>query len=253
MTSGSNIPFRCSWNNRSGNPSTWITTKINQPISIGIAYLAYCSGLTPNFVSAFSLITSLLATTILWFATDSKIGIVVAATLFYFSYLLDSADGQLARCTDQKSEFGSWFDHVADAAKVTVMNGILGWILISNAAAYGIPVASCFIAFLLNFGGWTVSAVVWHKTAQHKTPTTGQNKDREPPDRGNDLAPLVANYGRVTRFFSDHTIFCVIPLLLLVDVKFYFYFYIFYGLNISVYAASSAAYTGIRLLRYGHV
>ena len=50
---------------------------------------------------------------------------VVAYLLLAFAYVLDSADGFVARLTHTASSAGEWLDHVLDAIKVCLFHGAL--------------------------------------------------------------------------------------------------------------------------------
>ncbi|MEX2970322.1 DUF5941 domain-containing protein [Streptomyces sp. C184] len=81
-------------------------------------YLArWCArrGLTPNQVTTASLVTALIAAGCA--ATGTRGGFVAAGLLLLFSFVLDCADGQLARYSLQYSTMGAWLDATFDRAK----------------------------------------------------------------------------------------------------------------------------------------
>ncbi|MFE0193888.1 DUF5941 domain-containing protein [Streptomyces sp. NPDC058989] len=81
-------------------------------------YLArWCArrGLTPNQVTTASLLTALIAAGCA--ATGTRGGFVAAGVLLLFSFVLDCADGQLARYSLQYSTMGAWLDATFDRAK----------------------------------------------------------------------------------------------------------------------------------------
>ena len=70
---------------------------------------------TPNTVTALSAASS-LAAVVLLIVADPGPGVgVVIAILLATGYVLDSADGQLARLQHSGSPAGEWLDHVVDA------------------------------------------------------------------------------------------------------------------------------------------
>ena len=89
--------------------------------------------LTPNMVTSFSMWIAIVAA--VWFAAGTRLGMVVGAVLFYFSFVFDCVDGQLARYTRQYSTFGAWLDATFDRAKEYVVYA--GLAVGSTAAAAG--------------------------------------------------------------------------------------------------------------------
>ena len=71
-------------------------------------------GLTPTNLTTLSVFVGMIGGGLLYF--QDQIGIiVVAAILIILAGVLDSADGQLARMTEQTSEFGRILDGIADS------------------------------------------------------------------------------------------------------------------------------------------
>jgi hypothetical protein len=90
-------------------------------------------GLTPNMVTSFSMWIAVVAA--VWFAAGTRIGMIVGGVLFYFSFVFDCVDGQLARYTRQYSTLGAWLDATFDRAKEYVVYA--GLAVGSTAAAVG--------------------------------------------------------------------------------------------------------------------
>ena len=82
-------------------------------ISIFIAFLAYKLRVTPNQLTIGGCgLATLAGISALFLGTDSTIWpIVVIFVLAQSAFLLDAADGQLARCTNNTSKFGAFLDH----------------------------------------------------------------------------------------------------------------------------------------------
>ncbi|WP_445403103.1 DUF5941 domain-containing protein [Streptomyces sp. LE64] len=93
----------------------FFTTFAVSPYSRHVARWAARRGLTPNQVTTASLITALIAAGCA--ATGSRAGFVAAGALLLFSFVLDCADGQLARYSLQYSTLGAWLDATFDRAK----------------------------------------------------------------------------------------------------------------------------------------
>ena len=93
----------------------FFTTHCISPYSRYVARWCARRGFTPNQVTTASLLTALLAATSA--ATGTRIGFVVAGLLLLASFVLDCADGQLARYSLQYSTLGAWLDATFDRAK----------------------------------------------------------------------------------------------------------------------------------------
>jgi phosphatidylglycerophosphate synthase len=72
-------------------------------------------GLTPNGVTAISVLFAVAAALAFWQA--SRPAMVAGAVLLYLGFVLDCVDGQLARYTRRFGPFGGWLDTMADRAK----------------------------------------------------------------------------------------------------------------------------------------
>jgi phosphatidylglycerophosphate synthase len=66
----------------------------------------------PNFVTMLSFLTAMAA---IPFLIQGRL--ILTAVLIQLSFMLDCADGQLARYLNQKSKFGAWLDTITDRAK----------------------------------------------------------------------------------------------------------------------------------------
>ncbi|MCW8217164.1 MULTISPECIES: DUF5941 domain-containing protein [Streptomyces] len=93
----------------------FFTTFFISPYSRYIARWCARRGLTPNQVTTASLITALIAAGSA--ATGTRGGYVAAGVLLLLSFVLDCADGQLARYSLQYSTMGAWLDATFDRAK----------------------------------------------------------------------------------------------------------------------------------------
>ncbi|KMS75096.1 transferase [Streptomyces viridochromogenes] len=93
----------------------FFTTFCISPYSRYIARWCARRGLTPNQVTTASLVTALIAAGCA--ATGTRGGFIAAGFLLIFSFVLDCADGQLARYSLQYSTLGAWLDATFDRAK----------------------------------------------------------------------------------------------------------------------------------------
>lgn len=93
----------------------FFTTFCVSPYSRYVARWCARRGLTPNQVTTASLVTALIAAACA--ATGARGGFVAAGVLLIASFVLDAADGQLARYDLQYSTLGAWLDATFDRAK----------------------------------------------------------------------------------------------------------------------------------------
>ncbi|MFI0507900.1 DUF5941 domain-containing protein [Streptomyces albogriseolus] len=93
----------------------FFTTFCVSPYSRHLARWCARRGLTPNQVTTASLLTALIAAGCA--ATGTRAGFVAAGVLLLGSFVLDCADGQLARYALRYSTLGAWLDATFDRAK----------------------------------------------------------------------------------------------------------------------------------------
>ena len=93
----------------------FFTTHFISPYSRYLARWCARRGLTPNQVTTASLLVALIAAGCA--ATGTRGGYVAAGVLLLASFVLDCADGQLARYSLQYSTLGAWLDATFDRVK----------------------------------------------------------------------------------------------------------------------------------------
>ena len=93
---------------------------VNRRLGRATAAAAYMVGLTPNTVTVISAGFSFAAIVVV--ALVSGWAAAVAAPLLAIGYVLDAADGQLARLRGGGSLTGEWLDHMADSIKITALH-----------------------------------------------------------------------------------------------------------------------------------
>ena len=141
----------------------WHTRNINDPplldrytvnnVSIFVAYASYKLGFTPNQRSVASGVFSGFAfVSALIMPPDSlALSILAIFVLSQSSYLLDCADGQLARATNTESEFGDFLDSGIDITSAMFAFGSLFCYLFRyhyNSGSYFLGDVSLFVGFL---------------------------------------------------------------------------------------------------------
>jgi phosphatidylglycerophosphate synthase len=98
------------------------TRWVNRRLARYAAAAAYRWGWTPNAVTAASAALSGVAVVLL-VAAPVGVGTGIAvAVLLAGGYLLDSADGQVARLSGKGSIAGEWLDHVVDAVRTPAIH-----------------------------------------------------------------------------------------------------------------------------------
>ena len=106
--------------------SSWATRRVAYPMGVRLAHLSYLARLSPNAVSILSLCTGLISTLIAGFFMQNVFwGGVVLLVGLQLAYVLDCADGVLARTTKRCSNFGSIFDKTLDCVSIVLIPGIL--------------------------------------------------------------------------------------------------------------------------------
>lgn len=91
------------------------TNYLYYPLSIRLVYLIRNTRITPNALTVGSLALALLGCGL--FALGRRPDVLWGLLLVQVSYVMDCADGQLARYRQQFSPFGGWLDQVADRIK----------------------------------------------------------------------------------------------------------------------------------------
>ncbi|MEN8261214.1 MAG: CDP-alcohol phosphatidyltransferase family protein [Pseudomonadota bacterium] len=116
---------------------------LNRPISVRISRYLVQRDVTPNQISLFSFLCSLLAAGL--FALGGYFALLTGGVLAQFASIIDGCDGEVARLKYQSSDFGGWFDAVLDRyADAFLLFGLTwhllavevnGWILFAGFMA----------------------------------------------------------------------------------------------------------------------
>lgn len=85
---------------------------LNRPLSVRISRRLTKYPITPNQISFFSFLCSVLAAGL--FAVGGYTALFLGGILAQFGSLVDGCDGEVARLKFQSSEYGGWFDAVLD-------------------------------------------------------------------------------------------------------------------------------------------
>ena len=85
---------------------------LNRPISTRISKYLLRKCITPNQISFFSFILSMIGA--LFFFLGGYVNLLIGGILAQVSSIIDGCDGEIARLKFQVSEFGGWYDAVLD-------------------------------------------------------------------------------------------------------------------------------------------
>lgn len=89
-----------------------VSRHLNRPISILISKYLLKKRITPNQISSFAFILSVVGT--LFFFLGGYVNLLIGGVLAQVSSIVDGCDGEVARLKFQTSEFGGWYDAVLD-------------------------------------------------------------------------------------------------------------------------------------------
>jgi len=144
------------------------------------------SRVTPNAITAVTLVLGLLGA---WLFTRAGAAVHVGAGLVMLAFLLDHADGELARLTGQTSTFGHYFDLIADALVMSAL-----FVGIGLGLAAGEPAASATRLGLIA-GGAVALAVLLRLELERRA---GKAATRQASLLGFELQDLLYLVGPVT-------------------------------------------------------
>ena len=102
-----------------------ISRHINRWLSLKITKYILKTNVTPNQISLFSFILSLIAS--LFFFLGGYINLATGAVLAQMSSIIDGCDGEVARLKHMESDFGKWLDAVLDRYADAFLLGGLTW------------------------------------------------------------------------------------------------------------------------------
>lgn len=100
----------------------WFTEHIARPPAAIVVYLASRTRITPNQITFLSVVVAAAACAI-WIFLPGYPWLVAAALIFEFSFVLDCADGQLARLRGVASPIGHLLDFLMDELKAMLVIG----------------------------------------------------------------------------------------------------------------------------------
>jgi len=131
---------------------------VARPLAAVLVVVLRPTPLTPNQVTFLGLFTFVGAAALLVFVRDWT-GFLAAAAVLELSYLLDCADGQLARIKGMTSEVGAYLDFFVDEVKALLLvaafclrlffiEGAPSWLLVGLAGVIVVAVATSLTTFV---------------------------------------------------------------------------------------------------------
>lgn len=97
---------------------------LNRPISIRISKFLVNYPFTPNMITLFSFLFSLISA--FFFTLQDYIFVLIAGIFAQFSSILDGCDGEVAKLKHRVSDYGAWFDAILDRyADILIILGIV--------------------------------------------------------------------------------------------------------------------------------
>ncbi len=129
-----------------GPVSRWL----NRPLSIRISRYLAKTGVTPNQISFFSFLLSVIGA--LLFSLGSYPSLLLGGLLAQLASIIDGCDGEIARLKYQSSAYGGWFDAVLDRyADAFLLFGMTWYTWLNTASA---------LVFVIGFFALTGSFMV---------------------------------------------------------------------------------------------
>jgi len=89
-----------------------VSRHLNRPISIRISKYLLKKRITPNQISFFAFVLSMIGA--FFFFLGGYVNLLTGGILAQISSVIDGCDGEIARLKFQTSEFGGWYDAVLD-------------------------------------------------------------------------------------------------------------------------------------------
>jgi len=173
---------------KSSDSDELINTHLLRPLAGLIVRMLYNTRVTPNQVTVASILAGLIAAAL--YLKGTHFAVATAGLAVTVKDILDSADGQLARLTQQYSRAGRFLDSIGDFVVNAAIFGSVGYTLtaINGGLQYG-------IIALLGLAGITfrVSYHVFYQTSflhfEQKYQTNRITEEiREEDERGDRLA-----------------------------------------------------------------
>jgi len=130
----------------------WFARNFSAKLANRFVSLVGDTSITPNQVTLFALLVALVASYLMF--TMEPIPLIVGSILLQIAFILDCADGQLARFRGVGSAIGGWLDQVADRIRefFLVLALIWGYYLVTDdVTIWPLGFAAFFLLFMLEY------------------------------------------------------------------------------------------------------
>lgn len=146
---------------------------VNRPLGGHAAVLGAVWGATPNGVTALSALSGAIGIGLLVGIPAWWVG-PIAAVLLLLGYILDSADGQLARIQGRGGPAGEWLDHVVDGARAPLVHIAIAIHLLRTDSAEWVAVVAG--AFSVLVSAWFLSQLLAEKLLPKSPPAPADSR-----------------------------------------------------------------------------
>lgn len=128
---------------------------VNRPVAAVLTRRLAATAVHPNDVTLASFVLFMVgcAVIVLGSVTGADWLYAGAYALLVLGYFLDAVDGQLARARDEASAGGMLLDHGLDLVRILCINCVMGYYLLSAAAAGGVEELVAWLAVFSNMAG----------------------------------------------------------------------------------------------------
>lgn len=127
-----------------GPVSRWL----NRPISIRISKFLVNFNITPNQISFFSFVLSMIAAGL--FALGNYWFLALGGIIAQFASIIDGSDGEVARLKYLSSDYGGWFDAVLDRyADAFLLLGLTWYVYSQDLSPWALAIG--FLAIIGSF------------------------------------------------------------------------------------------------------
>lgn len=154
---------------------------VNRPAGRRFAAALHIAGLSPNQVSLLSGAVTALGIVLIATREPSWPGGATIALLLAVGFMLDAADGQLARLRGTASAAGEWLDHFLDAAKMVALHAavLISWYRFFDPPPGLLLVPLAFqLAAVCLFAGGTLATLLRRSSTTGGRPVSGPTKVR---------------------------------------------------------------------------
>lgn len=131
-----------------GPVSRWL----NRPVSIRLTKILVNFNITPNQISLFSFMLSMIAAGL--FALGNYWYLALGGIIAQFASIIDGSDGEVARLKYLSSDYGGWFDAVLDRYADAFLLFGLTWYVYSqdlSSLALGVGFLAIIGSFMLSY------------------------------------------------------------------------------------------------------